>query len=183
MSFEQWHDNEILIRFEHILEKDEDPLYSKPVVFHLKDVLRNFVIQDIRETTLDGNEWFGDNRRLEFLSDPEVDTYEKYESQYRTSSVHSIHLLSAKKPFLETKYVEGNKESSSGDSLNVESRTSNENSKGRELNRMRSEKLAKLKYKIDVDNIGSSNDDDDKFTIEMQPMQIRTFVLTLEIKY
>jgi len=69
LTMEPWHDNEVLIRFEHIMQKDEDVLYSKPTTFNLKDVFRYFDFVDIQETTLDGNMWLTDKKRLRFTED------------------------------------------------------------------------------------------------------------------
>ncbi|XP_029732563.2 lysosomal alpha-mannosidase-like [Aedes albopictus] len=70
MTFEPWKDNSLLVRFEHLLEKDEDPMYSKPVRFNLQDIFRSFSIEEIRETTLAGNQWKEDNTRFQFKADP-----------------------------------------------------------------------------------------------------------------
>ncbi|XP_055640599.1 lysosomal alpha-mannosidase-like isoform X1 [Toxorhynchites rutilus septentrionalis] len=71
MSFEPWKENSILVRFEHLLEKDEDPTYSKPVKFNLQDIFRSFSIEEVHETTLAGNQWKEENTRLKFKPDPE----------------------------------------------------------------------------------------------------------------
>ncbi|XP_058452839.1 lysosomal alpha-mannosidase-like isoform X1 [Malaya genurostris] len=70
MTFEPWKENSLLVRFEHLLEKDEDPMYSKPVRFNLQDIFRSFSIETIRETTLAGNQWKEDNKRFQFKPDP-----------------------------------------------------------------------------------------------------------------
>lgn len=70
MTFEPWKDNSILVRFEHLLEKGEDQLYSKPVRFNLQDIFRSLSIDEVRETTLAGNQWKEDNKRFKFKPDP-----------------------------------------------------------------------------------------------------------------
>ncbi|XP_065090817.1 lysosomal alpha-mannosidase-like isoform X2 [Ochlerotatus camptorhynchus] len=70
MTFEPWKENSLLVRFEHLLEKEEDPMYSKPVRFNLQDIFRSFSIEEIRETTLAGNQWKEDNKRFQFKPDP-----------------------------------------------------------------------------------------------------------------
>uniref|UniRef100_A0A1Q3FMY3 Alpha-mannosidase n=2 Tax=Culex tarsalis TaxID=7177 RepID=A0A1Q3FMY3_CULTA len=70
MTFEPWKDNSILVRFEHLLEKGEDQLYSKPVRFNLQDIFRSLSIEAVRETTLAGNQWKDDNKRFKFKPDP-----------------------------------------------------------------------------------------------------------------
>ncbi|XP_037957691.1 lysosomal alpha-mannosidase isoform X2 [Teleopsis dalmanni] len=173
MSFEPWHENEILIRFEHILEKDEDPEYSKTVQFNLKDVLRGFNIVDIRETTLDGNAWLDDNRRMEFVPDPIEELYDNYALYYKSSDY--VQLLRADKPLLDAKYFE---ELLPVDGLGAESnRLKREHGKNMELNRLRAEKLKK--FKPSIANLPLQEDDDTKFIIELSPMEIHTYVLTL----
>ncbi|XP_055848477.1 lysosomal alpha-mannosidase isoform X1 [Episyrphus balteatus] len=170
MTFEPWHENEILIRFEHILEKDEDPEYSKPVTFYLKDVLRQLDLVDIQETTLDGNQWLAESRRMEFQPDPEAteyDTFPKYGKSYG-----NIRLQSAKRPMMATKYLD--------EYVPVSNRIRRGNERV-QLNKLRSEKLANMKKFVGVNKI-DLKDDDDKFIIVMEPMQIRTFVLTLQQK-
>lgn len=65
MTYEPWKDDSILIRFEHLLEKDEDAELSKPVRFNLADVYPSFEI-DLREVSLSGNQWIEDFQRLRF---------------------------------------------------------------------------------------------------------------------
>lgn len=66
MTLEPWKENSILVRFEHILEANEDPEYSKPAMFNLKDVFHNFDISEIRETTLSANQWKDEANRMKF---------------------------------------------------------------------------------------------------------------------
>ncbi|XP_053677468.1 lysosomal alpha-mannosidase [Anopheles nili] len=75
LTFEPWQENSILVRFEHLLEKDEDPLYSKPVRFNVQDVFRQFSIDEIRETTLAANQLKEDSSRLKFKPDPDYIMY------------------------------------------------------------------------------------------------------------
>lgn len=70
LTMEPWRNFSLLVRFEHILEKNEDPEYSKPVKFNLEDIFRSFDITDVRETTLAGNQWIEEASRLKFRSDP-----------------------------------------------------------------------------------------------------------------
>ncbi len=71
MTLEPWKENSILVRFEHILEANEDSEYSKPAMFNLKDVFHNFDISDIRETTLSANQWKDEATRMKFRNDDE----------------------------------------------------------------------------------------------------------------
>ncbi|XP_052868628.1 lysosomal alpha-mannosidase-like [Anopheles cruzii] len=75
LTFEPWHDNSILVRFEHLLEADEDPLYSKPVRFNVQDVFRQFSIEQVRETTLAANQLKEDSTRMKFKPDPSYIVY------------------------------------------------------------------------------------------------------------
>ncbi|XP_035912888.1 lysosomal alpha-mannosidase-like [Anopheles stephensi] len=75
LTFEPWTDNSILVRFEHLLEKGEDPLYSKPVRFNVQDVFQQFSIEEIRETTLGANQLKEDSKRLKFKPDPDYIVY------------------------------------------------------------------------------------------------------------
>lgn len=75
LTFEPWKKNAVdgdsyLIRFEHLLEKDDDTDYSKPVSFNLEDVFRSFSIWTIKEMTLDGNKVLKEVKRLKFQPDP-----------------------------------------------------------------------------------------------------------------
>lgn len=66
MTLEPWKENSFLLRFEHILEGHDDPDYSKPAMFNLKDVFHNFDISEIRETTLSANQWKDEAIRMKF---------------------------------------------------------------------------------------------------------------------
>ena len=65
MTYEPWKDNSYLIRFEHILEKDEDPILSKSVKFNLTRVFQGDF--QFTEVTLGANQWFDSKvERLKF---------------------------------------------------------------------------------------------------------------------
>lgn len=57
-----------MIRFEHILAKDEDKQYSQSVTFDFQDVFRGLNVASIRETTLSANQWLDKAKRLQFSS-------------------------------------------------------------------------------------------------------------------
>lgn len=91
LTFEPWHEAgnpsyTYLIRFEHIFEYGEDPIYSKPVTFNLWDIFGSDA--EIRETTLDGNQWLDESERLHFVPDSAVtiEGSEKYQSMKRNES-------------------------------------------------------------------------------------------------
>lgn len=72
---EPWKDNQTLLRFEHILEKGEDSLVSR--VFDLKKFLHSLSQYgefDVRETTLDGNQWLDESKRFKFRIDGQEDS-------------------------------------------------------------------------------------------------------------
>ncbi|PSN38672.1 hypothetical protein C0J52_08892 [Blattella germanica] len=70
LNFNQWQsshkmeENELLLRLEHIMEKNEDPELSKPVQVNLQDLFNTFTITEIHETNLAGNQWKEDMNRL-----------------------------------------------------------------------------------------------------------------------
>lgn len=68
MTFEPWKPGTILVRFEHILAKNEDKQYSQNVTFNLNDVFRSLNMIDIRETTLSANQWLNEASRFKFNS-------------------------------------------------------------------------------------------------------------------
>lgn len=71
MTLEPWKSDSILIRFEHILENNEDEQYSKAVTFNFHDVFRSFNVISIRETTLSANQWLDEAKRFHFKAKTE----------------------------------------------------------------------------------------------------------------
>ena len=69
LTFEPWKDNQILIRFEHILEISEATDLTSNITFNLHDVFLNFDIIDLRETTLAANQWKNEASRYTFRED------------------------------------------------------------------------------------------------------------------
>lgn len=65
MTYEPWSDKSFLVRFEHIIEKGEDPELSLPVVLDLSKIFseHNF---EFSETNLAGNQWINSMDRLQF---------------------------------------------------------------------------------------------------------------------
>lgn len=55
MTYEPWKEDSFLIRFEHILEKNEDPQLSEPVKFNLTRVFPGDF--EFSEVTLSANQW------------------------------------------------------------------------------------------------------------------------------
>jgi lysosomal alpha-mannosidase len=55
LTLEQWKASSLIIRLEHIFEKDDDPVLSQPATVDLQDILQNMKITTVREMTVDGN--------------------------------------------------------------------------------------------------------------------------------
>lgn len=121
LTLEPWKSGVLLMRFEHILEKDEDPIYSQETSFNLKDIFKMYDITDIKETTLDGNQLLSETSRMKF----------------RAESANDI--------------FNGNAEFSQG-----------------------------FKPKISI-NVNENTDDSVKFKIDLKPMQIRTFLVSIDV--
>ncbi|XP_005189989.1 lysosomal alpha-mannosidase isoform X2 [Musca domestica] len=175
LTFEPWHDHEILVRFEHLLEKDEDPEFSKFVQFNVKSIFGAFQISNMRETTLDGNAWLDENRRMEFVPDPEEDSYESY--AIFSKAYNYVQLQKAERPMVSTQFYD---ELLPAGKLGAESnrlKREMKSPRNQELNRMRSEKLKRIKYS--VGDLPLEMEGDRKFLIELSAMQIRTFIITL----
>lgn len=64
--------NSILIRFEHILEKNEDTFHSRPVSFNIRNIFSIFDLTSIRETTLAANQWLNESQRLSFSAESDA---------------------------------------------------------------------------------------------------------------
>ncbi|KAF7265915.1 hypothetical protein GWI33_020660 [Rhynchophorus ferrugineus] len=73
MTLEPWTDSTFLLRLEHTFEKTDDPVLSQPASVDLKELFTTFKINSIRETTLGGNQWLEENRRLSFRSTDQDD--------------------------------------------------------------------------------------------------------------
>ncbi|KAF5294473.1 hypothetical protein FQR65_LT01599 [Abscondita terminalis] len=66
LTLEPWIGSSYLLRLEHYLEKNDDPILSKPVTVDLKEIFSAFDIIAYKETTLGANQWLEENRRLSF---------------------------------------------------------------------------------------------------------------------
>ncbi|XP_034666347.1 lysosomal alpha-mannosidase isoform X1 [Drosophila subobscura] len=171
LTLEPWHQNQLLVRFEHIMEKGEDVHLSKPVQINVKSVLSSFDIDDMRETTLDGNAWLNETERLQFVPDPEEEEYNSYATFSR--SAKAIHLLSAAKPLLGVQYYD---EALPSGQLGAES---NRIKRAAYTERPELHKDDQAPGSIGADFTLKSGSDHQQYTIELSPMQIRTFVITL----
>ncbi|XP_037910288.1 lysosomal alpha-mannosidase isoform X2 [Hermetia illucens] len=168
MTLEPWHTNEILLRFEHILEKEDDEQYSKPITFNLKDVLRFLKIQHVRETTLDGNMWLDEMQRLTFT--PDSSEASRNEFLFRNKKLDDPNLDSiqvASKPLITTEYWHENL----SQAWHRPKRTIKKSKEDIEVWNARSRAL-------DIETLPPQ--DNDPAVITLSAMQIRTFIITLE---
>ena len=98
MSLEPWKENEVLIRFEHIMEKNDDPELSKPARFNFGDVFRGFDVASIKEATLAGNQWIDDAVRFKFHPDPDYTNKLNYTlNQFNNKRFISMNTESSRK--------------------------------------------------------------------------------------
>ncbi|KAJ6646748.1 Lysosomal alpha-mannosidase [Pseudolycoriella hygida] len=75
MSFEPWKDKSFLIRFEHIMERDDDPLHSLSVSFNVSHIFPgNFTFTEV---SLGANQWIEDVSRLRFKHEGSVRSTDK----------------------------------------------------------------------------------------------------------
>ncbi|XP_037024932.1 lysosomal alpha-mannosidase-like [Bradysia coprophila] len=70
MAFEPWKDNSFLIRFEHIMETDEDPQLSMPVSFNVSHIFPGSFT--LSEVSLGANQWIENMSRLRFKHEGSV---------------------------------------------------------------------------------------------------------------
>lgn len=136
------------MRFEHILEKNEDIEYASPVTFNFNDVFHSFNIYELRETTLAANQWSSEAKRFKFT--PQSSNETTVENGISADSTANV----------------------TSDAINLQPTPSPEVSESRQKQKRNRHHFAR----------NSASDDDDDYTITLKPMQIRTFVVTLEWK-
>ncbi|XP_063225355.1 lysosomal alpha-mannosidase-like [Bacillus rossius redtenbacheri] len=66
LTLEPWRNGTILLRVEHVMEKDEDSEMSQNVTVDLKEMLAPMAVRSLYETTLDGNQKLSSMERLEW---------------------------------------------------------------------------------------------------------------------
>lgn len=66
LTMEPWDKNQILLRFEHIFEKDEDETFSAPQTFNIRELCPTLQFISIEEKTLDANKAHSSVERLSF---------------------------------------------------------------------------------------------------------------------
>lgn len=70
MSYEPWKDKSFLIRFEHLMERDEDPQLALPVSFNVSHIFPGKFT--FSEVSLGANYWIEDMTRLHFKREGSV---------------------------------------------------------------------------------------------------------------
>lgn len=169
LTFEPWTENTVLVRFEHILERDEDPAaYSKPVTFNLRDAFAALHIAEVHETTLAANQWIEEAVRFSFK-----------EETTPTEFMKANHLPASSR-IGESEERNGNiKMTINLDPFGSETRQQSTNTTSRsKRDKNNSEYLTFYDRVPKPAAYGQHNDD--PFVITLEAMQIRTFVLTLD---
>uniref|UniRef100_A0A1B6CDC3 Alpha-mannosidase n=1 Tax=Clastoptera arizonana TaxID=38151 RepID=A0A1B6CDC3_9HEMI len=64
LTLEPWKENSILLRLEHIAEKNDDIRCSKTITLNIEEIFKPFTILSIKETNLGSNQWIEDVTRL-----------------------------------------------------------------------------------------------------------------------
>ncbi|XP_058121282.1 lysosomal alpha-mannosidase-like [Anopheles ziemanni] len=85
LTLEPWKDGTVLVRFEHLFEKNEDPVYSQAVRFNVRNVLFALNIESIHETTLGANQWKEDSVRLQFTTESTAN--EIFDNVFETENI------------------------------------------------------------------------------------------------
>ncbi|XP_069684640.1 lysosomal alpha-mannosidase-like isoform X2 [Periplaneta americana] len=75
LTLEPWKAHTFLLRLEHIYEKNEHPVLSKPVTVNVSNLFKPFSIVSARETTLGANKWLSETQRLEWQSESNEVTF------------------------------------------------------------------------------------------------------------
>ncbi|CAH0387767.1 unnamed protein product [Bemisia tabaci] len=66
LTLEPWKERSLLLRLEHIYQKDEDPINNATTV-DLQKLFKPFRINSVKETTLGANQWSEESSRLKWL--------------------------------------------------------------------------------------------------------------------
>uniref|UniRef100_A0A1W7RA88 Alpha-mannosidase n=1 Tax=Hadrurus spadix TaxID=141984 RepID=A0A1W7RA88_9SCOR len=78
LTLEPWKNNTVLLRLEHMYEKDDDPNdLSLPVTINFKSLFKAFQVTSFQEATLGANQNIGDVSQLRWSS-VEKNSYPKY---------------------------------------------------------------------------------------------------------
>ncbi|XP_035912890.1 lysosomal alpha-mannosidase-like [Anopheles stephensi] len=66
LTMEPWKEDGVLVRFEHLFAVNEDPQHSLPVQIDLQGLFADVNVVSLRETTLAGNQWKEDSKRMSY---------------------------------------------------------------------------------------------------------------------
>ncbi|XP_069699536.1 lysosomal alpha-mannosidase-like [Periplaneta americana] len=66
LTLEPWRNKALLLRLEHIMEKNEDAILSKPVDISYKNIFTEFTVLSSHETTLAANQWSEEVKKLKW---------------------------------------------------------------------------------------------------------------------
>ncbi|XP_015121082.1 lysosomal alpha-mannosidase isoform X2 [Diachasma alloeum] len=69
LTLEPWKEDQVLLRLEHLYEIGEAAQMSQPAEVNIADLFMDFDVVEVRETTLGGNQWIEDKRRLQWSSE------------------------------------------------------------------------------------------------------------------
>ncbi|XP_065340981.1 lysosomal alpha-mannosidase [Cloeon dipterum] len=69
LTLEPWKGRSLLLRLEHLQNRDDDEVLSKPVTVSLKSLFSGFNVTAARETSLGANRWLSDVKRMEWEID------------------------------------------------------------------------------------------------------------------
>lgn len=93
LTMEPWENNQILLRFEHIFEKDEDETFSVPQTFNIRELFPTLRFLSIEEMTLDGNKALTSIERLPFpYTYPDWSGSEKLSSDSFEVTLHPMEI-------------------------------------------------------------------------------------------
>ena len=68
LTLENWKQNQVLIRLEHMYESTDSKELSKPVEVDINGLFKTFKVLDLVETTVAANELLSDSKRLQWNS-------------------------------------------------------------------------------------------------------------------
>ena len=87
LTLEEWKNNSILLRLEHFYQKMEDNQLSKPITLNLKDLFKQFTIENAVEMTLGANEKLSKAERLLFKTNGSSKGKIKFDSRLNTQTM------------------------------------------------------------------------------------------------
>ncbi|XP_044735005.1 lysosomal alpha-mannosidase-like isoform X1 [Chrysoperla carnea] len=151
LTLEPWKNGTVLLRLEHILEKDEDPILSKPSCINIQDLFKTFKVVDVQETALGANQLLSEVNRLKWkstfndtLENNNENTFYNIGKEYtKFDATYNLDILNWKK-LISTNQLD--------------------------------------ELLLSVNRNYKCTDSNSIFEITLEPMQIRTLILTVELK-